>query len=96
MANGFRVQVSKLGSGMNDLQGMNERFNSIMKQLQETTTALAAQWEGDAHTKYTQSMNRDIVAMTQFHTLMSQYIEALSNIASKYSTTEQTNVGIIQ
>ena len=66
-----------------------------MKQLNDSVNALTSQWEGEAQTKFNQSMNKDIVAMTQFHTLMNQYIDALTTIASKYSTTEQQNVGLI-
>ena len=95
MANGFRVEASSLQQGIGQLMQMNEQFKGVMNNLQNDMQTLSGQWEGEAKNKFNTNMNNDIQTMSKFYTTIQQYIQALTDIGNKYTSTEQTNVGLI-
>lgn len=88
------VTSSRLRSMAEDLQNLNSQFKNKAQELQEKEQSLLQMWEGQAQTVFHNAFIRDCQQMAAFCQLISQYIQALLEIAARYEEAEAKNAQI--
>lgn len=90
----FTTTISELKAKAEQLQNLNEQFQTERAQLEETAASLSGMWEGEAKTMFDTAFKSDMVQLQNFYNAIIAYINALSAIAQTYMTTEAKNVEI--
>lgn len=90
----FRVTTSTLISQAEQIQELNSRFKAAVEQLVTEESSLRSMWEGEANDAFHMAFMTDKGKMDEFYQLITQYIERLETIASRYNQTEQVNTQI--
>lgn len=87
----FQVTSSELRNRAGRISDLNSQFKAKAAQLSEQETALCSMWEGQAKDTFHQAFLRDRQQMDAFGQLISQYVQALLEIASRYEQAENRN-----
>ena len=87
----IQVTARELRNNADGLQNLNSQFKAKATELTEKETALCGMWEGSARDAFHQAFTRDRQQMDAFHQLISQYIQALLEIAARYEQAEARN-----
>lgn len=87
----FQVTSSELRNRAGRISDLNSQFKVKAAQLSEQETALCSMWEGQAKDTFHQAFLRDRQQMDAFGQLISQYVQALLEIASRYEQAENRN-----
>lgn len=87
----FQVTSSELRNKASRLQELNGQFKAKASELQEKENALCSMWEGEAKTVFHQAFMNDRQQMEAFCGLISQYVQALLEIAARYEEAEARN-----
>ena len=87
----IQVTSSRLREAANELQNLNEQFRSKKTELTEKEQSLCQMWEGQAKNAFHTAFSRDSQQMTAFSALISQYVQALLEIAKRYEQAEARN-----
>lgn len=74
------------------LEQLNQNFKSAVNQLEATEQNLMGMWDGDAKTAFNTAFVRDKVQMDNFYNAVSQYVQAIEQMAANYDAAEATNV----
>lgn len=74
-----------------DLQQTNAQFKVAVDKLQTLQKTLDSQWDGDANTAFNTAFNKDKAKFDKFHSEITKYINALSEIIVTYSNAEKKN-----
>ena len=84
----FQVTPTELRSRAGRLSELNSQFRVKEEELSEQEAALCSMWEGGAKDTFHQAFTRDRQQMDVFHQLISQYVQALLEIAARYEQAE--------
>lgn len=87
----FQVTPRELRNKAGKLSELNSRFKAKQQELTEQESALCRMWEGGARDTFHQAFTRDRQQMDVFHHLISQYVQALLEIAARYEQAEARN-----
>lgn len=87
----FQVTSSELRNRAERVSDLNRQFKAKTTELAEKENALCGMWEGQARDTFHQAFDRDRRQMDIFYQLISQYIQALLEIAARYEQAEQRN-----
>lgn len=87
----FRVTSSELRRKAGRLSELNSQFKAKAEELGEQEAALCGMWEGQAKDTFHQAFLRDRQQMGIFNQLISQYVQALLEIAARYERAEERN-----
>ena len=87
----FQVTPQELRNRAGRLSELNSQFKAKETELTEQETSLSSMWEGAAKDAFHQAFTRDRQQMDVFHQLISQYIQALLEIAVRYEQAEARN-----
>lgn len=87
----FQVTSSELRNKASRLQELNGQFKAKASELQEKENALCSMWEGEAKTVFHQAFMSDRQQMDAFYGLITQYVQALLEIAARYEAAEARN-----
>lgn len=87
----FQVASSELRNKASRLQELNGQFKAKASELQEKENALCSMWEGEAKTVFHQAFMSDRQQMDAFYGLITQYVQALLEIAARYEEAEARN-----
>ena len=90
----FSVSVSQLSSKADELEQLNQTFDSMIKSLQETEGALSSMWEGEAKKGFHTAFTSDMTQLRNFYNAIIAYINALRTAMQKYVEAENKNVEI--
>ena len=90
----FKVTSSVLKSQSSELSDLNGRFKSAVEQLVTAEANLNSMWDGEANDAFHNAFMVDRGKMNEFYNLISQYVEKLNTIATRYEQTEKTNTDI--
>ena len=90
----FKVTSSVLKSQSSELSDLNGRFKSAVEQLVTAEANLNSMWAGEANDAFHNAFMVDRGKMNEFYNLISQYVEKLNTIATRYEQTEKTNTDI--
>lgn len=90
----FSVILADLRAKADELEALNQQFNTEVQNLQETEGALQGMWEGDANTAFHTVFSEDVGKMNSFYSAISQYVQVLRTIADNYQNAEAQNVDI--
>lgn len=88
----FSVTISQLASKADELEQLNQTFDSMVKSLQETEGALSAMWEGEAKKGFHTAFTNDMTQLRNFYNAIVAYINALRLAIQKYIEAENKNV----
>lgn len=88
----LKVTASQLLSKAEELKNLNSTFNSRANALEETETALAGMWDGEAKEAFHKAFISDRTQMKNFYNAIEQYVSVMEQIAAKYSQAEASNV----
>ena len=88
----FNVTINQLTSKADELEQLNQTFDSMIKTLQETEAALGAMWEGEAKKGFHTAFSNDMVQLRNFYNAIIAYINALRQAIAKYIEAENKNV----
>lgn len=86
------VTSATLRAKAEELRNANEQFKGKVSNLESKEANLGTMWEGEAKNAFHLAFNKDKVQMDNFYTLMTQYINALLDIAAEYDKAEALNV----
>jgi len=87
----FQVTPQELRGRAGRISELNSQFKAKETELTEQETALCSMWEGGAKDAFHQAFTRDRQQMDVFHQLISQYVQALLEIAARYEQAEARN-----
>ncbi len=87
----FQVTSSELRRRAGQLSELNSQFQAKASLLGEQEGSLCSMWEGQAKDAFHQAFVHDRQQMEVFHHLISQYIQALLEIAVRYERAEARN-----
>lgn len=87
----FQVTSSELRNRAGRISDLNSQFKAKAAQLGEQEAALCSMWEGQAKDTFHQAFLRDRQQMDAFGGLISQYVQALLEIAARYEQAENRN-----
>ncbi len=87
----FQVTPRELRNKAGKISELNSRFKAKQQELTEQESALCSMWEGGARDTFHQAFTRDRQQMDVFHHLISQYVQALLEIAARYEQAEARN-----
>lgn len=90
----FQVTASELRNRAGQISDLNSQFKAKAAELGEQEAALCGMWEGQAKDAFHQAFSRDEQQMEIFYQLISQYVQALLEIAARYEQAEARNVEI--
>lgn len=90
----FKVTSTMLTTQASELSDLNGRFKSAVEQLVSSEMSLNSMWDGEANDAFHTAFTTDKAKMDEFYNLITQYVERLNTIATKYSQTEKTNTEI--
>jgi len=90
----FTTTISELIAKSEQLQEMNTQFKAKTEQLTATQASLNGMWEGEAKATFDNAFHTDIIQMNNFYNAIVTYVNALNQIAQKYSQAESQNVEI--
>lgn len=90
----FTTTVSELLAKSEQLQDMNAQFKAKTEQLTATQASLNGMWEGEAKAAFDNAFQTDLVQMSNFYNAITTYVNALQQIAAKYSQAEGQNIEI--
>ena len=91
MAGRFEVTAAELKNAASVLTEKNGQFVSAVNELEGLQQELKGMWEGEANNAFNNAFQTDKGKWTQFSQTVTQYIQALQNIAQTYEQTEATN-----
>ncbi len=94
MAGEIVVSAAQLKSQAEALEELNERFQSMVSDLQAEEVELSGMWEGEARDAFRTSFSRDKDNMYRFYNAVKKYIQVLRDAAVKYENTESSNTDI--
>ncbi|MCC8162187.1 MAG: WXG100 family type VII secretion target [Lachnospiraceae bacterium] len=86
----IRVTATQLKAQAEELRTLNSQFKDQVTELETCETNLAGMWEGEARDAFHNAFNSDKTQMTNFYTLIEQYVAKLLTIAAKYEQAEGT------
>lgn len=87
----FQVTPRELRNRAGRISELNSQFRAKETELAEQESALCGMWEGGAKDAFHQAFTRDRQQMDAFHQLISQYVQALLEIAARYEQAEARN-----
>ncbi|MCD8197447.1 MAG: WXG100 family type VII secretion target [Lachnospiraceae bacterium] len=87
----IRVTATQLKAQAEELRTLNSQYKDQVTELETCETNLASMWEGEARDAFHNAFNSDKTQMTNFYTLIEQYVAKLLTIAAKYEQAEATN-----
>lgn len=87
----FQVTPTELRNRAGRLSELNSQFKARETELSEQESSLCGMWEGGAKDTFHQAFIRDRQQMDVFHQLISQYVQALLEIAARYEQAEARN-----
>ena len=88
----FNVTINTLTAKADELEQLNQTFDSMIKTLQETEAALGAMWEGEAKKGFHTAFTNDMTQLRNFYNAIIPYINALRQAIAKYIEAENKNV----
>ncbi len=88
------VIISELKAKADELEGLNQQFNTQVGALEETEGALNGMWEGDARVSFHTAFTNDVTQMHNFYNAIAQYVTVLHNAIASYQQAEGQNVEI--
>ncbi len=88
----IKVTAAQLKAKAGDLQQLNETFKTRVNSLEETETALAGMWEGEAKDAFHKAFTSDKTQMNNFYNAIAQYVRVMEEIAARYAQAEAVNV----
>lgn len=94
MSTAFKVTPSVLTSQANEVNNLNGQFKTAVAQLVSSEQSLKSMWEGEANVIFHNEFMKDKAKMDEFYKLITQYVEKLNTIATRYKQTEETNAEI--
>ena len=87
----FQVTPRELRNRAGRVSELNNQFRAKATELTEQEKALCSMWEGGAKDTFHQAFTRDRQQMDVFYQLISQYVQALLEIAVRYEQAEARN-----
>jgi len=87
----IQVTSRELRNSAQEIQSLNNQFQTKATELAEKETALCGMWEGSARDAFHQAFVRDRQQMDTFHQLIAQYVQVLLEIAARYEEAEARN-----
>ena len=87
----FQVTPAELRSRAGRISELNSQFKAKETELSEQEASLCGMWEGGAKDTFHQAFTRDRQQMDVFHQLISQYVQALLEIAARYEQADARN-----
>ena len=88
------VTASQLKNAAGELRDLNTNFKTQVSAMENSESALKAQWQGEANEAFHAAFLNDKQQMDNFYNLIMQYCEALEEEAARYETYEAQNVNI--
>lgn len=88
----FSVSISQLQAKADELEQLNQTFDSMVKNLQETEGALGSMWEGEAKNGFHNAFTSDMTQLRNFYNAIIAYINALRLAIQKYVEAENKGV----
>lgn len=88
----FTVSINQLQSKAEELEQLNQTFDSMIKKLQETEAALGTMWEGEAKNGFHTAFTNDMIQLRNFYNAILAYVNALRQAVQKYAEAESKNV----
>jgi len=85
------VTSATVKSKAQELQNLTEQFKAKVGELENQEASLNNMWQGQANDAFHNAFQRDKAQMTNFASLMMQYVQTLYNIASEYEKAEAMN-----
>ena len=90
----FSVTLSELKSKADELQSLNQLFNTEVGNLEDTEGALHGMWEGEAKETFHAEFTKDVTQMHNFYNAIQMYVQALFTIIQQYEQAEAQNVDV--
>ncbi|MBQ4528375.1 MAG: WXG100 family type VII secretion target [Clostridia bacterium] len=87
----FDVTPAQLKSTADQLESLNQQFQSAVNNLDSTQQTLNGMWEGEAKQAFQQAFSKDKVNMDAFHANITKFVAAIRTMASKYEQAENQN-----
>ena len=88
----FNVTINTLTAKADELEQLNQTFDSMIKTLQETEAALGAMWEGEAKKGFHTAFTNDMTQLRNFYNAIIGYVNALRQAMAKYAEAENKNI----
>ena len=89
----YQIDSRQLRGKKDELIGLLRRFSQEKETLCAKETALRAMWEGAANEKFHDLFVKNAGQMDAFGEVVNQYTVVIDNIADRYDTAEQRNLG---
>ena len=94
MAKEIVVSAAQLRNQAAALEELNERFQSMVSDLQAEEVELSTMWEGEAKDAFRTAFSRDRDNMYRFFNAVKKYVQVLRDSAAKYENTELNNCDV--
>lgn len=90
----IRVTAEELKARANSLRELNSNFQTQINNLESCEQRLAGMWEGEARDAFDNYFKQNKAKFDKFYQVISQYCDAMDQIAAKYQQAEQTNISL--
>lgn len=88
----IQLTQSQLKKKKKELEDLNSKLKSQIKDMNATEKSLLGMWEGDAAKAFDASYDKDGQSFEQFTNLVTKYTVTLEAIMTLYQKSEQKNV----
>ena len=91
---GIIANTTTIKSKAQELNNLNNRLKTQIKNLESQEKTLNGMWEGDSKAAFQTAFNKDVIQMNNFYNAIAKYVQALNEIAAKYEAAERANTNI--
>jgi WXG100 family type VII secretion target len=86
----IRITPETLEGQASKLNGLKEQHESLYTQIKQLVNDVAAEWEGEANTAFTQSFNNNDPAFKKFSEDVESFRQRMTKAAQEMRTAEES------